>query len=269
MFLNAVLGLDDDLAILSRLATVGAPGEKVPADLDVVVGELAVLVVVHAEKLGLLRGAKLEAGDEVDDLGDRGGHDEGVGAGGDDGGDLPAENDEVAIEETALGTGVDTIETDDGIGGEESVEDETDDTADTVLSEDIEGIVNADEELDLGSEVAGDASDDTEEDAGPGVDETRGGSGSDETRDGTGAPADHGPLLSQAVIEETPGHGGEHGSEARVPGGHDGAEVGTEGGTTVESEPTEPEEDCAESDEGDVVGTEVHHHLLIAAAENP
>jgi hypothetical protein len=61
---------------------------------------------------------------------------------------LPAEDDKVAVEETTLGTGVDTIETDDGVGGEEGVEDETDDTADSVLSEDIEGVVNADEELD-------------------------------------------------------------------------------------------------------------------------
>lgn len=37
MLLNAVLGLDDDLAVLGGLATVGAPGEEVPADLDVVV----------------------------------------------------------------------------------------------------------------------------------------------------------------------------------------------------------------------------------------
>ena len=57
---------------------------------------------------------------------------------------MPAEDDEVAVKETTLGTGVDTIETDDGIGGEEGVEDETDNTADTVLSEDIEGIVDAD-----------------------------------------------------------------------------------------------------------------------------
>lgn len=106
------------------------------------------LVVVHAEELGLLGGAELEAGDEVDDLGDGGRHEEGVGGGGDNGGDLPAEDDEVAVEEATLGTGVDTIEADDGIGGEEGVEDEADDTANSVLSEDIERVVNADEELD-------------------------------------------------------------------------------------------------------------------------
>lgn len=148
VLLNTVLRLDDYLAILRRLAAVGAPGKEVPADLDVVVRELAVLVVIHTEKLGLLGGTELEAGDEVDDLGDGSGHEEGVGGGGDNGSDLPAENDEVAIEEATLGTGVDTIETDDSVGGEESVEDETDNATDTVLSEDIEGVVDADEELD-------------------------------------------------------------------------------------------------------------------------
>lgn len=123
--------------------------------------------------------------------------------------------------------------------------------------------------LTLGSEVASNASDDAEEDAGPGVDETRGRGGSDETRNGTRAPADHGPLLGQTVIEETPGHGSEHGGEAGVPSGHDSAEVGTERGATVEAEPAEPKEDGAESDERDVVRTEVHHHLLVAAAQDP
>lgn len=123
--------------------------------------------------------------------------------------------------------------------------------------------------LTLSSEIAGDTGNDTESNAGPGVEETRGGSSSNETGNGSRAPADHGPLASQTEIEEAPGHGSEHGSEAGVPASHDSTEVGTEGRTTVEAEPTEPEEDGAESDEGDVVGAEVHHHLLVAAAENP
>lgn len=124
-------------------------------------------------------------------------------------------------------------------------------------------------QLTLGGKVTGDTGNNTENDAGPGVDETRGRSSSDETRDGTGAPADHGPLASQTEIEETPGHGSEHGSQARVPASHDSTEVGTESRATVESEPAEPEEDGTEGDEGDVVRAEVHHHLLVAAAEDP
>ncbi len=60
-----------------------------------------------------------------------------------------------------------------------------------------------------------------------------------------------------------------HGGQARVPAGHGGAQVGAEGGAAVEAEPAEPEQGGAEGDEGDVVGPEVEHHLLVAAAEDP
>lgn len=121
----------------------------------------------------------------------------------------------------------------------------------------------------LGGEVANHTSSDTENDAGPRGQETRSGRSSDETRDSTGAPADHGPLASQAPIEENPSCGSEHGSDVGVPAGNDSAEVGTEGATTIEAQPTKPEEDGAEGDEGDVVGAEVEHHLLLAAAKDP
>lgn len=128
---------------------------------------------------------------------------------------------------------------------------------------------SCEDRLTLSAKVTADTSNDTEDDAGPGVDETRGGSGSDETGNGTRAPADHGPLASQTEIKETPSHGGEHGSEAGVPASHGSAEVGTESRATVKSEPSKPEEDCAEGDEGDVVRAEVHHHLLVSSTEDP
>lgn len=45
----------------------GGPGEVVAADLNVVVGKLAKLVVVQAEQLGFFRGAQVQAGYAVDD----------------------------------------------------------------------------------------------------------------------------------------------------------------------------------------------------------
>jgi len=45
------------------------PRQVIPPNLDVVVRELAQLVVVHAQQLGLLGGAELEARDAVDDQG--------------------------------------------------------------------------------------------------------------------------------------------------------------------------------------------------------
>jgi hypothetical protein len=145
--LDAVLRLVD-LTLRGRIITRRVPGKEVTADLDVVVRELAMLVVIHTHELCLLGGTELEAGDEVDDLGDDSGHDKGVGGGGDNGGDLPAEDDVVAVQEAAGQASVDAVETDDATGGEECIEDEADDTTDAVLSEDIEGIINADHELD-------------------------------------------------------------------------------------------------------------------------
>jgi hypothetical protein len=137
-----------DVTILSRLTTLGAPGKEVPANLDVIVGELAMLVVVHTKEFGLLGSTKLEARDEINDLGNDGGHDKGVSRGTNNGSDLPADDNVVAIHETTHDTSVNAIESDDGAASEESVENETDDATDTVLSEDIERVVNSDEELD-------------------------------------------------------------------------------------------------------------------------
>lgn len=248
MLLDAVLGLNH-LAIRCRVAALRAPGQEVAADLDVVVRELAVLVVVHSEELSVLRGAQLQAGDEVDNFGNNGRHDKSVGGRGDNDGDLPAQDGVVAVEEATDGARVDAVEANDVLAGEEGVEDEADHAADAVLSKDIERVVDADEELDLGAKVAADACGNAEDDAGPGIEEARGGSGGNEAGNGAGAPANHGPLLSKAEIEEAPGHGGKHGSQARVPAGHDSAEVGAKGRATVEAEPAKPKEDGAEGDE--------------------
>lgn len=153
VLLDAVLGLDD-VAVAGGVAALRAPGEEVAADLDIVVRELAVLVVVHAEKLSLLRSTQLQTGDNVDNLGDDGGHDKGVGGGGDNGSNLPADDLVVAVEEAAEGARVDAVEADNLLAGEEGVEEEADHAADAVLGEDIEGVVNADEELDCGKRLA-------------------------------------------------------------------------------------------------------------------
>lgn len=124
-------------------------------------------------------------------------------------------------------------------------------------------------QLTLGGKVTSDTSDNTQDDASPRVEETGSRSSSNKTRDSARAPADHGPLASQAEIENAPSHSSKHGSEAGVPASHNSTEVSTERRATIEAEPTKPEEHGTESDERDVVRTEVHHHLLIAAAQNP
>lgn len=145
MLMDAVLRLNRDMA---RFVAGGTPGEKVPTDLDVVVAELGVLCVVHAEQLCFFAGAELQPGDKVYDFGDEGGHDEGVGRGGCDGGNLPAEDFVVAVYEAALCADVDAIQADYFAGCEKGVEEEAYYSAYAVLCEDVERVVDANEKLD-------------------------------------------------------------------------------------------------------------------------
>lgn len=227
------------------------------------------LVVIHTKKLGLFGGTEVQARNQVDSLGNDGGHDECVSSRGHDIGDLDVKDLPVVVDPAASGASVDTVQADNVVSGEEGVEEETDDATDSVFGPHVERVINSNQELNLGSKVAAYAGNDAKKDAGPGRDEPRGRSGSDKSRDSTGTPTDERPLLSKAVIEKTPGHGGEHGGQAGVPAGHGSTEVGTEGRTTVETQPTEPKEDSSQCDKGDVVGTEVEHHLLVTATEDP
>lgn len=124
-----------------------------------------------------------------------------------------------------------------------------------MLAEDIERVVDFDHILELGGIIAADGADDTEDDGGPGGHETRSRSDSDQARDGARAETDGRPLLVEAVIEEHPGNATDGGSEMGHDAGHDGTHVGGERRAAVEAEPADPEEDRAEHDVGDVVGS--------------
>lgn len=114
--LDAVLR--DDMDAVRLLLLLGRrPGEVVAADLDVVVGKLAVLVVVHAKELRLLRGAQVQAWNEVDELGNDGRHDEGVGRRSQQEGDLDVELLVVPVEEAASDSaGRHAVEANDVVG---------------------------------------------------------------------------------------------------------------------------------------------------------
>lgn len=146
MLLDPVLRLRGPMP--RRLITGGTPGKEITANLYIIVAEFGVLRVVHTQQLSLFAGTKLQPRYKIDEFGDDGGHDEGVGGGGNDSGNLPANDFVVAVDEAAAGADVDAVEADDFSGGKEGVEDEADDAADAVLGEDIEGVVDADEEFD-------------------------------------------------------------------------------------------------------------------------
>jgi len=267
---TVALALRDVVALLGLLASSGRPGEVVTADLHVVVGELAELVIVHTEELSLLRCAEVKTRDVVDAVGDQSADDERVGSARDDVGDLLVQRREVAAEETTARRRDlrAATETDDVVGAEEGVEKKTPHASDTVLSEHIHRVIDLDPVLDLSGEVGNNASGDAEDDGSPGSEETGGRGGSDKARNETGAPTDHRPLARQAPIKENPSHGTEDTSKVGVPAGHRSAEVGAERRAAVECEPAEPQEDSAESDERHVVRAEVEHHLLLATSED-
>ncbi|KAI7288143.1 ammonium transporter [Hortaea werneckii] len=148
---TVAVALGDLVGFVLRVGLGGRPGQVVAADLDVVVGELAELVVVHAEQLGFFGGAQLQARDPVDDVSDQGADHEGVGAAGYNVRDLDVHEFPVVLDPAAgEGAGVDAVETRDVVGGENGVEEEADNTRDTMLGEDIHRVVNLDPVLDLG-----------------------------------------------------------------------------------------------------------------------
>jgi hypothetical protein len=145
---NAVaLPLRNAVLAVERLALGGCPGKVVTADLNVVVGELAELVIVHTQKLSLLRRTEVHTGDLVDDEREDSADGEGVCGAGNDVGDLLVDSRRSTGDGTSGETVIDAVEADDVVRAENAVEEETDHSSDTVLSEDIEGIVNADPEL--------------------------------------------------------------------------------------------------------------------------
>jgi len=141
--------------------------------------------------------------------------------------------------------------------GEEAGEDVADETADGVHGEDIEGIVNAEEELELGGIVGAGGSNNTVDNCGPGGHETGTGGDGYETGDDTGAESHGGPFAFETVVHHAPGDSADGGCEIGHDGCHYGAQVGGQSRTGVEAEPANPEEDRADYDVGNVVWTVV------------
>jgi hypothetical protein len=142
------LALGNGVLSIHGVALGWGPGEVVAANLNVVVGKLAELVIVHTEKLGLLGSTELETGDLVDDEGEDGADGEGVNGNGDNVRDLLVDRGGGTGNGTSRDTVVNTVEANDVVGTENAVEEKSDHSSDTVLSEHIEGIVNLDPELD-------------------------------------------------------------------------------------------------------------------------
>lgn len=248
----------------------GADVAGVALELDVVVGELAELAVVEANVLLLGGDAQAEAGHQVHQEQDQARHDERVGEAGDRVGELVAELDPVVVD-PAAGDDGEAVEVGDvvttkllifvhfvleggrSLRGKEGSADVASNTTNSVDGKDIESVVDANQELELGGDVAYNTTDDAENDGSPGGNVTRAGSDGNETGNGTGAEADSGPLLLQAVVEKAPGDTTDRGGNVGDDAGHDGAQVSSEGRAAVEAEPANPQEHGSEDDVGHVV----------------
>lgn len=139
--------------------------------------------------------------------------------------------------------------------GKESSKDVADKTTNTVRSKDIKSVIVAKNVLEASGKVACGTTDDTESQGRGGSNVTGSRCDSNQTRNGTGTESHSRPLAFEPPIPEHPSQATDG---SRNVGHHhrlNRPQVGTDLGTTVEAEPTEPEEDGAEDDVGDVVRT--------------
>lgn len=110
--------------------------EEVSADLDVVVGELADLVLVHSHFLGVLVCAELAVGYLVEDIAEEGCDDAAVANNSAYVGDLLVHLFPVVVDPAAWMFCV-AVVADDVVCGKDGVEEEAEDAGDAVLGEDI------------------------------------------------------------------------------------------------------------------------------------
>ena len=147
-----------------------------------------------------------------------------------------------------------TVKSGNGSLSEEGSHHGTNHSSNTVRGKDIKSLVDTKEELELCCEITSGTSDESNSDSGGSTDETSSGSDTDETGDSSGTESDNGPLSFKSVIPKHPGKTTDRGGKVGNDTSHTSSHVGTESGSTVETEPTEPKEDCAENDIGSVVG---------------
>ena len=150
MLIDAVTLMHGDMLFLAEgIAAARGPGEIIAADFDVIVGELAELVVVHAEEFGFFGGAQVEAWDAVDGVCEEEGDRKGPAGGGEDVGGLDVELLVFVVDPAACDVACAyAVEADDVGCTEEGVGEEAENAGDAVLGEDVHGVVDADEIFD-------------------------------------------------------------------------------------------------------------------------
>jgi len=143
------------------------------------------------------------------------------------------------------------------IGSEETCQKISNQTANTVNGENIKSIVDVKQELELGGIIASNASDNAEDHSSPGGNETTARSDGDKSSNDTATEPDSRPFAFETVVEDAPSETPDAGGKVGDDRCHDGTEVSGQGGTSIEPEPTNPEENSADNNLSDVVRTVV------------
>ena len=137
--------------------------------------------------------------------------------------------------------------------GKDTKKDRTECTSHTVDTPDVKGVVPLEHVLEFTTEVTEATREEADEEGGPWAHKAGSWGDGGETGDGTDTHADKGWLAVLVPVNEGPDGEGSGGGNLSVNSGKGGTITRGESRATVESEPAEPEECCAESDEGDVV----------------
>lgn len=123
--------------------------KHLPRQLNIVVRKLSNLRIVGSQNLGLIRNAKFESRNHVHDEQDQASHSERVATTCKGVGELITHLHPVSVNPTTIDNGL-AIESGNSLAGEEGGANVADEAADTMYGKDVEGIVNVEEELDLG-----------------------------------------------------------------------------------------------------------------------
>lgn len=132
--------------------------------------------------------------------------------------------------------------------------------------EDIHTFINTEPLVNVLAECADAAREETNESGDPEGDETGSRSDADETSNGTGAGSNNGEVtLSTDVVDKDPAQDTEGSGGIGVEEDEHGAGRSVQGRATVEAEPSEPDQNCAQEDERGVVRLVVDLVALVDA----
>lgn len=239
--------------------------QHLPRQLNIVIRELANLGVVNTQNLRFFGGAKAQSGDQVHDEEDETGAEEGVGEAGAGVGDLVAELDPVPVE-PAAGDGGHAVEVRYVVCREEAGEDIPDEASNSVLREDVEGIVNTKDELQLRRVVGSRGAQDAVDDGRPRGDVTTPRRNRDQPGHNTRAEPDRRPLLLESVVENTPRDASHRCRQVRDYSGHYSPQIRRQRRSSIEAEPTHPQEHRADNNMRDVVRPVIQLVRAVAAS---